>query len=229
MKRTIKATICIGLIVATMVTSAMFVGAFRTNNTPTNNNTSVTDIQKSAGEWNMNITPDVPSEALKAFNKAIKNYGGVKLEVIGYMGNQVVSGTNYKLLCKSTAVTPNASTKLSVVTVYENLQGNSEIAEVEDYNTGAESSNELSGGTIQAEDVTITKEVQKAFDKATKEYAGTKLEPIALVGTQVVSGTNYKLLCKSTAVTPNAKAQFVIATVYQSLDGSAEITDVANI
>lgn len=229
MKRTIKATICAGLIVATMATSAVFVGAFRTNNTPTSNNTSVTDVQKEAGEWNMNITPDVPSEALKAFNKAIKNYSGVKLEVIGYMGNQVVSGTNYKLLCKSTAVTPNASTKLSIVTVYEDLQGNSEITDVEDYSQNDENSENLCGGTMKAEDVTITKEIQKIFDKATKEYAGTKLEPIALVGTQVVAGTNYKLLCKSTAVTPNAKSQLVIATVYQGLDGSAEITDVANI
>ena len=42
------------------------------------------------------------------------------------------------------------------------------------------------------------------------------------LGTQVVAGTNYKLLCKGVK---SGKAFVCIATVYADLDGNAEITD----
>ena len=41
---------------------------------------------------------------------------------------------------------------------------------------------------------------------------------------QVVSGTNYCLLCEITPVTPNAEATYALVTVYADLNGGAEIT-----
>ena len=54
-------------------------------------------------------------------------------------------------------------------------------------------------------------------------------EPIALLGTQVVSGTNYSILVKRLAPAPDAAPPFVIMTIYQDLDGNADMVSVNSI
>ena len=57
--------------------------------------------------------------------------------------------------------------------------------------------------------------------------AGMEYTPVALLATQVVAGTNYRLLCEARATVPDAEAEYVILTVYADLQGGAEITDTA--
>ena len=52
------------------------------------------------------------------------------------MGSQVVSGTNYAVLCLEKASTASAETKLSIVTIYEDLEGKAEILSTEDVDFG---------------------------------------------------------------------------------------------
>ena len=54
-------------------------------------------------------------------------------------------------------------------------------------------------------------------------------EPIALLGTQVVDGTNYSILVKRLASAPDAAPPFGIMTIYQDLDGNADIVSVTSI
>ena len=42
------------------------------------------------------------------------------------------------------------------------------------------------------------------FDKAMEGWDGVNYVPVALAATQVVSGTNYCIVCESTAVYPGA-------------------------
>lgn len=63
-----------------------------------------------------------------------------------------------------------------------------------------------------------------AFKKATAELVGVSYQPIAALGTQVVAGTNYAILCRATPAYPDAKPEVVIMYIYESLDGNAEIT-----
>ena len=44
------------------------------------------------------------------------------------------------------------------------------------------------------------------------------------IGSQVVAGMNYCLLCKVTAVAPDAKPQYRLVYIYEDLNGNAEIT-----
>ncbi len=79
------------------------------------------------------------------------------------------------------------------------------------------------GGWAVPEDAALTEEVLDIFGKAVEGLVGSKFEPIALLGTQVVSGTNYCILCRVTPVVPDAQAHWTMVYVYAALDGSVEL------
>ena len=54
-------------------------------------------------------------------------------------------------------------------------------------------------------------------------YNYTHYEPIALLGTQVVSGTNYLYLCKSTWTDYQENVSFVLLQIYQDLSGKSKV------
>lgn len=72
-------------------------------------------------------------------------------------------------------------------------------------------------------------EAEAALNKALEGLVGASYEPIACLGTQVVAGTNYCILCRVTPVAPNAEATLCLVYVFAALDGSAEILDTQDI
>ena len=58
---------------------------------------------------------------------------------------------------------------------------------------------------------------------------GVDYTPVALLATQVVSGTNYRLLCAGTPVTPNGVTELYVVDVYEDTSGKAEITDAQKV
>ena len=66
-------------------------------------------------------------------------------------------------------------------------------------------------------------DAQAAFDKALDGLTGADYDPIVLLGTQAVSGTNYSILCKVTPVVPDAGSELDVVTVYADLDSNAQI------
>ncbi|MCQ2457356.1 MAG: hypothetical protein MJ142_01335 [Clostridia bacterium] len=84
----------------------------------------------------------------------------------------------------------------------------------------------LAGGWMSPEDTAVTADARKAFDKAFEDFTGVSYEPVALLGTQVVAGLNYCLLCKATMVTPEQDTFYALVYIYAALDGSAELLDV---
>lgn len=88
----------------------------------------------------------------------------------------------------------------------------------------------VGGWTINAENVAeIPQDVQDALAKATEELTGCTYEPVALLASQVVSGTNYCLLCRLTPVVPDAESTFALVYLYVDLENNAAITRVADI
>ena len=67
-------------------------------------------------------------------------------------------------------------------------------------------------------------DAMNAFEAAFPNgYNYTHYEPIALLGTQVVSGTNYLYLCKSTWTDYQENISFVLLQIYQNLSGKSEV------
>ena len=85
---------------------------------------------------------------------------------------------------------------------------------------------QTAGGWKLTEDGALTEEAQSAFDKATEGLLGVNYTPLALLGTQLVSGTNYCFLCEATVVYPDAQPYYAVVSVYQDLQGKAEILNI---
>lgn len=186
-----------------------------------------------AGGWQVNTeaAPRVSADEQAVFENAMasSNDAAAKsAKPIAVMATQVVAGTNYAFL-------GYADSSWYVFTVYEDLQGNASLTsakaiDLADVKATDEAAQQLAGGWTVWNDETGTlapDEVQKAFDGALSSWTGVSLDPIAYLGSQVVKGANYKVLCAGSAVTPDATLQLYVATVYADADGSASFSDVS--
>lgn len=63
----------------------------------------------------------------------------------------------------------------------------------------------------------------EAFNKANNKDGYMNI-PIAVLGSQTVSGTNYSYLCKGRTSVPDSQWEYFLANVYEDLDGNCEIT-----
>lgn len=90
---------------------------------------------------------------------------------------------------------------------------------------------QLLGGWTMNADATaaLTEEQREVFDKASAGYVGAGFEPVTVLATQLVSGTNYAFLCKETTVTATPTSHWAIVVVYSDLDGNASITNVTQL
>ena len=85
------------------------------------------------------------------------------------------------------------------------------------------------GSWAAAEVTEITPDELAVFDKAVEGLMGVKYEPVLLLGTQVVAGTNYAFLCKGTVVYPDALPYWYILYVYQDVQGEVKVLDIENL
>jgi hypothetical protein len=114
---------------------------------------------------------------------------GASFMPISVLGEQVVNGINYMVLCKEVRTTANKNTRIVLLVI--NIPAG-------DY-TGSQA-------TIveTIEHVDLPSEVQDCFDEAIGSLLGVNYVPLLYVGSQVVKGMNYYILCEATAVYPGA-------------------------
>ncbi len=87
----------------------------------------------------------------------------------------------------------------------------------------------LLGGWQTPDSPELTPEAQAAFDKAMEGLVGVSYVPVALLGTQVVSGQNYSILCEAKVVYPGAEPYYAKVTIYEDLQGNVSITDIEKV
>jgi hypothetical protein len=99
------------------------------------------------------------------------------------------------------------------------------IKEAEEISETNESAPITGGWAINNDfDGTDDANAMSAFEKATEDLDGYKYDVAAVLGSQIVAGTNYLYLCRAEMVVPDAKPEYVILKVYEDLEGNAEIT-----
>lgn len=221
------------------VLSLLFVVSIVLLLTACGNEPKESDNKVGGWELNTSVSNKIPTDKEKIFSKAIEKYTGMELEPIAYLGSQVVSGTNYMYLCKATTTTSKPETSFKVVVVYENLDKEVELKEVEDFdiedyvNKDIDIANEeLTGGwiaTSEAGDNSLNTDEDTMFDKATQDLVGVDYKPVAVLATQVVSGTNYAILSTGKTVTKDPVNNISIITIYKDLDDNVKVLSVANI
>lgn len=180
-----------------------------------------------SGGWTISEQEAVtlPENVQAAFDKAA---AGESLVPVALVAQQVVAGTNDMLLCRDGG-------EYRMIVVFRDLQGGAELTNkapfsLTDYtqSDGEAPTEILSGGWYAPDELTalpLPENAAAALEKAQSEFVGSTVEPMALLGTQVVAGTNYAILCRVTPVVPDAVSSVQVVTVYADLQGNAELTD----
>ena len=180
------------------------------------------------GGWTKADSAKITKEHKKLFEKATKELVGATYEPVALLETQVVAGTNYRFLCKITPVVPNGKPRYSVVELYEDLSGNVSITKTMDSELEAPTE-QLDGGYSEDISMKLSKDAKVAFSKATETLTGVSYDPVLFLGSQVVAGTNYRILCRTTAATAGAEEGYAILTIYADLEGNATISDIAEL
>ena len=89
-----------------------------------------------AGGWQAAADPEVTEDLQAIFDKGLEGLVGVDYVPVVYLGSQVVAGTNHAFLCQAAVVVPNAVPQWAVVYLYEDLEGNVSILDIEDFDFG---------------------------------------------------------------------------------------------
>lgn len=228
-------------IIALLVLSAMLLSLAACSGKAEEEDTPVIDDGAAAGGWTVNADAEgsIPDDVKASFDAALEDMDGAKLEPIALLGTQVVAGTNSLILCKSTPVTPTAGAKWVLARLYAGVDGTNEIktadfnfASYRDAESEGVEKETLCGGWNVAEEIAEAKldeRAQAAFDGVTAGLMGAKMEPIALLGTQVVAGTNFAFLAKATTPSADAASNLCVLFVYADLEGNYELLNVADI
>lgn len=203
-----------------------------------NTDTKQGPVEPVVGGWAMNqdAASSLTDEQQETFAKASAGYE-VTLEPVAMLATQVVAGSNEAYLCKQ-AATDGAAEQWVVAVVYNDLEGNSSITSVKalDYDklvTGDEQAyaeDMVGAWEIQPQEgVALPGDAQGVFDEFVKAYlGGADIKPVALLGTQVVSGTNYLVLCETAdkAMIPAENNTLLVVKAYQDLDGNVQLGDI---
>lgn len=181
------------------------------------------------GGWSVS-SMDITDAHKELFKKAQETLTGAVYTPIALLGTQVVAGTNYRFLCYREASVSelNAEPVYAIVVIYEDLKNNASITEIKDSEVPAPvSGKDVVGAYEASSDLAMNDDATKAFTLATETLTGVEYKAVALLGSQVVAGKNYRILCESKASTGNSETGWAILTVYADLEGHAEVTDIA--
>ena len=196
----------------------------------------VTEPEPVLGAWELfdKFNVVLTQEEKEIFEKATADMLSVKYEPIRVIATQVVNGTNYAYLVSQEKVVENPKKEFYIVKIYQDLEGNIDfkaINKLDPTNVVAKDvPEEVAGGwSVSGPDnsaILLDENAQSSFNKAAEGWSGVNLQPIQLLASQVVNGTNYIALCKGQTVTETPINGIYIVTWYAPLDGTPEISDV---
>ncbi len=177
------------------------------------------------GAWEKAESPEVTDEIKDLVAKATEGMDGAEYTPVAYLSSQVVAGTNHAVLCKITPIVPDAVSTYSVVTIFEDLDGNATVGNIYESEAQAPAdATDMTGAWAAPESLEVTEDAAAALAKATEGWDVTYSAEV-LLATQVVAGTNYELLCERTVAATGA-TEYAIVTVYADLEGKAEVMDI---
>lgn len=158
------------------------------------------------GGWTLNESAEMSEDARKAFDKAVEGLMGVNYSPAALLGTQLVSGTNYCVLCEATVVYPDAQPYWALVYIYADLQGNAKVTNIVSLDPGAI----CESGRVE------NSQAQSGMLGGWKLDTGGSVAAEGAVmhlASQMVSGTNHCVLCKG----------WNLVFIYENLEGKTEV------
>jgi hypothetical protein len=176
------------------------------------------------GAWNVTVTTNaMPEKIATAISELNDQFVGAEYTPIAYVGYQLVNGTNHAVLAEQDIVT-GKDTKNVVLLIFNEKGMDVDLVAIE----RIVQSGEAFGGTVVDVKTDIPEDAQKTFDRVLGEFVGALVEPVALLGTQVVKGVNYVFAAEVTPVTvgDGEHVKKFCVVVVNSLDKKASFADV---
>ena len=163
------------------------------------------------GSWNVKINTNcMPQKVATAIGALAEQLMGAEYEPIAYLGSQVVNGTNHAVLAKQTILSGRDTT--NVVVLIFNEKPNDMKATLVSIERVVEGGAPLGGIHVDPK-TEIPADAKEAWDTAFANFVGSKVEPAALLATQVVNGVNYIFVAEIAPLVPNAVSKVVLVTV----------------
>lgn len=193
-----------------------------------------TDPEVVVGGWTINA--DLPEMNDMIFDQARQN-ADAKLSPLFLLGSQVVAGTNYAYLCYDK--TEEGKPSLKIVKVFNNLEnGSKEITSIEDFNVndyldgeGETTPEGMMGGWQDNAEFPnmLSEEENNIFNKGFEGLVGVGYNPVAVLASQVVAGTNYVFLATGSAVVAEPVTHLYVVKMYADLSGNVELSNICGI
>ena len=194
---------------------------------------AINQISDLLGGWTFPDDTSLTPEAEKIFDEAAKKVNGCFYKPVMLLGTQVVSGQTYCFLCKSTLGAKDRQDGYALCFVYINASGEAKyLKDDKIVLPGTENGGPaLVGGWTYTETPDIKPDLREKIEATTARMLGTKITPEALIGTQVVAGANYAVLCRVSAVANGVGAtkQYKLITFNVDLEENMTMCDVTDI
>ena len=160
------------------------------------------------GGWEVKVAVGkMPQKVATAFGK-LNEMVGAEYTPIAYLGSQLVNGTNHAVLAEQIIVAGKDTKNVVVVMFHETKEG----VTLSGIERVLESGGELGGVKVDVQ-TEIPAEAMDAFKSTFEGFVGSKIEPFALLGTQVTKGTNYIFAATAEPVVPNPETNVEMITV----------------
>ena len=173
------------------------------------------------GSWEINVnTNGMPQKVATAVSALSEQLIGAEYTPIAYLGAQVVNGTNHAVLAEQLVLT-GKDTKNVVVLIFNEKGMDCTLVGIERV---LESGMPEGGISVNAT-TDIPAEAMDAFNSVFAGFVGSKVEPFAYLGSQVVKGINYIFAAEVTPVVENPEKKAAIVIV-NSLTGEISFTDL---
>lgn len=184
------------------------------------------DPEPVVGAWEPNadsLASSLTADERTFFDAAVEQFTGVGYEPIATLATQQVAGTNYAFLCRATQVSSSSDVSWAIVVVNQDTEGNATITSIKELDReNPSTSSSVSGfggmGGWEANGLasqSIPADVASAFDAV----SGGGVSPVAVTATQLVSGTNYQIVCVGDGV--------YVAVLFVDLTGDAQLVSLS--
>ena len=172
--------------------------------------------------------PVLSEKALGLFSKATGSLLGAEYIPVAYLDRQSMSGTIHTFLARETAVAPEAKETFALLYIYEETDGDIRIIDI--CRTGIETEMDDTGAAYeQAEDPTLSSELQKGCEDALLEIGAPNLIPIALCGTKIASGLEFLIIARSASSSTNGETGYTFLYLNRSNGGRFSIRNMIDL
>lgn len=206
------------------------------NQSEKQNNNSQQNGQKilKEGEWDINPKQiNSTDENIKTiFDSTVQNLLGVKRELMLYLGNQNLNGTNYAFICRSEITYPSALPYYEIIVCNVSPSNEISVAKLEKI---IESSQSSVGGIVCTSSdeakikISNSKEADdiiNIFNNAVKDIKDVEYSPELYAASQVVKGINYYFIAN--AKLNDGSSSIKLLTINNFME-SSEVIEVKNI